>query len=353
MTVRPELPSPYETAHAYGMTPPSRFALALAAALVWLTPAAIGVGGGGGGGEAAAQSLRIAAVVNDDVISERDLVERLRLVAVTSGIAPTAENQRRLAPQVLRGLIQEALQLQEARRLNVTVQAEEIDRALASIAQQNNMPPERMLGILRTNGVGEATLRRQLEAQIAWLKVIARQIRPRVSVTPEQIDQAVSEQARAGSQPEYLLSEILLPVDDPSQDEAAARDAQRLAEALRGGASFEALAQQFSASGSGGRVGDIGWVPAPAIPPELRPTIESLAPGEVSPPVRSNAGYHLFLLRDRRTPSGGGGEDGAPAGRPEVDRERIAERLEEQQIQRLARRYLRDLRADAFIDVRL
>ena len=121
MMVRPELPSPYETAHAYGMTAPSRFALVLAAALVWLTPAAIGVGGGG---DAAAQSLRIAAVVNDDVISERDLVERLRLVAVTSGLAPTVENQRRLAPQVLRGLIQETLQLQEARRLSITVHDE-------------------------------------------------------------------------------------------------------------------------------------------------------------------------------------------------------------------------------------
>ncbi|HET6519871.1 MAG TPA: SurA N-terminal domain-containing protein, partial [Geminicoccaceae bacterium] len=156
----------------------TRFALALSlAALVWLAPAA--GGGVGGGGEAAAQSLRIAAVVNEDIISERDLVERLRLVAVTSGIAPTPENQRRLAAQVLRGLIQETLQLQEAERLNLPVQDGEIDRALANIAQQNNRPPEQLLGILRANGVGGATLRRQLEAQIAWLKVIARQIQPR------------------------------------------------------------------------------------------------------------------------------------------------------------------------------
>ncbi|HET6521636.1 MAG TPA: peptidylprolyl isomerase, partial [Geminicoccaceae bacterium] len=93
-------------------------------------------------------------------------------------------------------------------------------------------------------------------------------------------------------------------------------------------------------------------------PAELRTAIDSLAPGEVSAPIRSNAGFHLFLLRDRRTPaaaataddSDGGGENGAPA---RVDRGRVAERLEEQQVQRLARRYLRDLRMGAFVDVRL
>ena len=326
---------------------------ALAAALVW----AVAPLPGGGGREAAAQSLRIAAVVNDDIISERDLAERLRLVAVTSGLAPTAENQRRLAPQVLRGLIQETLQLQEARRLNLPVEGGEIDRALAAIAEQNSMTPDRLREILRANGVSDATLRRQLEAQIAWLKVIARQVRPRVSVTEDQIEQAVREQARAGGQPEYLLSEILLPVDDPGQEEVAARDAERMVEALRGGASFDALAQQFSAAGTAERGGDVGWVPASAIPAELRTAIDSLAPGEVSAPIRSNAGFHLFLLRDRHTPAAaaaddgdGGGENGALA---RVDRGRVAERLEEQQVQRLARRYLRDLRMEAFVDVRL
>lgn len=248
----------------------------------------------------AAIEQRIVAVVNDDVISARDLDERLRLVMLTSGIRDSERARGRLAPQVLRSLIEESLQLQEAARLNITVEAAEIESAMQTIAERNQLTADALRSYLRDNGVTLDTLHRQLRAQIAWLKVINRTIRPRVTVTVDQLDLAVQEARRGQGQPEYLLSEIVLPVDNPDQAGRVAQDAARLVQTLREGASFESLARQVSAAASAARGGDVGWVAESAIPPELLGTLDRMRPGDVSDPISSPVGYHIFWLRDRR-----------------------------------------------------
>ena len=108
------------------------------------------------------------------------------------------------------------------------------------------------------------------------------------------------EAKRNQGQPEYLLSEIVLPVDSPRDEPRVAADAARLVRTLSEGASFEALARQVSASATARQGGDVGWVPASTIPPELESALERLRPGEVSEPLRSPVGFYIFQLRDRR-----------------------------------------------------
>jgi peptidyl-prolyl cis-trans isomerase SurA len=398
----------------------------------------------------AAVEQRIVAVVNDQVISAQDLNDRLQLVTLTSGIPDSAQARARLAPQVLRSLIEETLQLQEAERLEITVEDAEIQRALANIAQRNQMTVEAMQRFFAQNGINLATLLEQVRAQIAWVKVVQRQIVPRVTVTVDQLDMAVEEARRNEGEPEYLLSEIVLPVDNPAQAQVVAQDAARLVQTLREGASFESLARQVSAAASAENGGDVGWIRSSAIPQELRNTLELMREGEISDPIPSSVGYYIFLLRDRRLnqaagagstgdvevelaqilfPVDGGanldalraqaaglradlgdcaamaetaanlnapqsgrlgwlrlgdlpgglrqavaslpvGEVSAPLDGPEgirllmvcdrrdpqtesPQREQIAERLQRERVERLARRYLRDLRKEAFVEVRL
>lgn len=396
-----------------------------------------------------ANEQRIVAVVNDDVISLQDLNDRLRLVVLTSGIPDDQNARSRLSPQVLRGLIEEKLQQQEAAGLSIVVSDEEVQQALGNIAQRNDLSVEGMQDFLGQNGVNVDTLLAQLRAQIAWVKVVNREIRPRVTVTVDQLELAVQEASLSQGQPEFLLSEIVLPVDGPEQEDTAANDAGRIVQTVREGASFAALARQVSAAASSEKGGDLGWVRAAVIPPELLGALERLRPGDVSDPVRSTVGYHIFWLRERRTtevsvdPTAGSVEvsltqilfppNGAaldelreqaatfrdrlvdcaamvevaeeleapasgelgwikiadlptdlgqavlslpvgqvssplqgPGGihllmvcdRREPDqlnpeREKVAQRLEQERVERLARRYLRDLRKDAFVDVRL
>ena len=247
-----------------------------------------------------ADEQRIAAVVNDDVVTVRDLNERLQLVMLTSGIRDSEQARSRLAPQVLRGLIEESLQLQEAKRLNLEVDQSEIDNALNTIAKRNKLSVDQMKSFLVQNGINLETLVRQVRAQIAWLEVVNRTIRPNVTVTVDQLDLAVQEARDSQGQPEYLLSEIVLPVDNPAQADRVAQDAQRLTQTLREGANFDSLAHQVSASASAERGGDLGWVSAAAIPPELQATLDRMRPGDISDPLSSPIGYHIFWLRDQR-----------------------------------------------------
>jgi peptidyl-prolyl cis-trans isomerase SurA len=248
----------------------------------------------------AALEQRIAAVVNDEVISAQDLNERLQLVTLTSGIADSEQARGRLAPQVLRSLIEESLQLQEAERLGITVEDAEIQQALANIAERNRMTVDAMRRFFAQNGIDFATLLAQVRAQIAWVKVVNRQIVPQVTVTVDQLEMAVEEARRNEGEPEYLLSEIVLPVDSPAQAQTVAQDAARLVQTLREGASFESLAAQVSAAASAERGGDVGWVRGSAVPGELRNTLEGMREGEVSDPIPSPVGYYIFWLRDRR-----------------------------------------------------
>lgn len=261
---------------------------------------------------AAAPDQRIVAVVNDDVISARDLDDRLRLVMFTSQINDSEQARARLAPQVLRGLIEETLQIQEAERLDMVVEEAEIQEALQNIAERNQMTVDAMTRMFAGNGISLDTLRRQVRAQIGWVRVVNRQIVPRVTVTVDQLDLAVDEARRNEGQPEYLLSEIVLPVDNPNQAEVVAQDAARLVQTLREGASFDSLARQVSVAASAERGGDLGWMQGATLPPELRDALERLRTGEVSDPLPSAVGFHIFWLRDRRT------------GRPPVDSSQAA-----------------------------
>jgi peptidyl-prolyl cis-trans isomerase SurA len=396
---------------------------------------------------------RIAAVVNDEVVSVQDLNDRLDLLMFTSSVDDTLEARQGLTPQVLRGLVEEALQRQEASRLGLRVEDQELDQAIANIAERNNMDVPGMRNLLANAGVSFATLLAQLRAQIAWVKVVNQQVRPRVNVTVDQLDLAVQEARLSERQPEFLLSEIVLPVDNPAQEDAVAADARRLIEAVRDGGSFESLARQVSAAASAEQGGDLGWVRGTVIPADLLLALEQMAPGDVSAPLRSPVGYHVFWLRDRRLAAAplapadaqvevslsqvlfpfneaesqaaaprlreqalamrpqladcnavnriaaerqlpGSGALGwirigelppdfaralvdlpigqlsepllGPAGvhlimvcdrrgavQSAPQRDEIAERLESEQIDRLARRYLRDLRTQAFVDIRL
>lgn len=248
----------------------------------------------------AAVEQRIAAIVNDDVVSLQDLDDRLGLVLLTSRIPDEERARTRLSQQVLRGLVEETLQMQEARRLSIGVDQSEIERAVGDIAQRNKMKPEDLQKLLAENGINPETLFDQLRAQISWLKIINQRVRPQVSVTVDQLDIAVQEARLDQGQPEYLLSEIVLPVDKPSDEKNVAADAARLVQTLSEGASFDALARQVSASSTARRGGDLGWMQASKLPGELVEALERLRPGDISQPLRSQVGFFIFYLRDRR-----------------------------------------------------
>jgi peptidyl-prolyl cis-trans isomerase SurA len=251
-------------------------------------------------GAAAAQETRIAAIVNDEVVSLNDLGNRLQLVMRSSGIEDTPQNRGRVSTQVLRSLIDEKLQMQEAKRLNITVTPEELEQAFGRIEQQNNMAKGALDNFLRDTGIPRSSLADQLTASLAWSKLVRNRLMQDVTISDEEVTEALNQLKQNADVPQSRVSEIFIAIDNPSQEEDAKHLADRLIDQIRGGANFGAVAQQFSQSPTAALGGDIGWVTANQLAPELGNALEKMKPGEMSYPIRTTGGYYLLYLLERR-----------------------------------------------------
>ncbi|MBG51809.1 MAG: hypothetical protein CML99_05240, partial [Rhodobiaceae bacterium] len=230
----------------------------------------------------------IAAIVNDSVISRYDLDQRVQLVMATSGIQPTPENIERIREQVLRSLIDEKLQMQEAERLEIEVQQEEVDSAVDGISQRAGMTRDQILSYLKGNGVDEVALYTQIRADTAWNKVISARFAPLVEIGDDEVAEVMQRISQDAEQVQYQLAELYLGFDNPAQEREMSVGAQRLVEQMRAGAPFSSVAQQFSQAASAANGGDIGWVAESQLTPEIANAIRNMSVGTVSDPVRTH-----------------------------------------------------------------
>ncbi len=257
----------------------------------------------------AQDSLGIAATVNEDVVTMLDLAARIQLVALASRLPDTPETRERIAPQVLRALIEDRLKLQEAKRLGINVGDKDVDNRLSALAQQSGTGSiEEFADMIGRNGVPFETVRNQVRADVSWTRVVRRVLGPTVAISEEQVDEALARIESEAAQPAYLVSEIFLAVDGQNGEAEVESSARRLVAQLREGADFAAVARQFSQASSAANGGDIGWVSPSEVESALRGALETLSPGMIGDPVRGTSGVHILLLRDRRE-SRGAAED--------------------------------------------
>lgn len=254
----------------------------------------------------AQDNLRIIAVVNESAITALDLATRLRIAIVASRLQDTPEVRQRLAPQVLRALIDEQLRQQEAARQGIRIQESAIDGRLDQLAQENNMDRQQFEEMLTKNGIPVESLREQIRTEMAWGSVVRRRFQSNIVITPEDIADARNRLIESQGAPEFLVSEIFLSAEDAQQSGSAQDAAKRLLEELKKGASFAAVARQFSQAPTAARGGDLGWVQADDLAPEVRGVVEGLEQGQVAGPIQNEGGYTIVLLRDRRENAGGG-----------------------------------------------
>ncbi len=251
--------------------------------------------------------MRIAAVVNDDIISIWDVENRMRLIALSSGTRLTNETRRRLAPQVLRNLIDDHLRLQEAKRLNIRVSERDIKRRIEGLERRNNLPKGGARKVLAQSGIDFAVLEAQQEAIVAWSEIVQRRLTRQIDVGDDEIDEELRRLEAVRNLPQSLVSEIFLGVDSPEQEREIRADALRLIEQIRSdgrveefGNRFEELARSFSQSATAAVGGDLGWVFPGQLDEELDKAISAMKPGQLSQPIRDFSGYHILYVRDRR-----------------------------------------------------
>jgi peptidyl-prolyl cis-trans isomerase SurA len=249
-----------------------------------------------------AQETRIAAVVNNDIVTADDVEARLMLLMRSSGIPDTPQNRQQLQRRVLQQLIDEKLEIQEGKRFKVTADKEEVAKALNSIETRNNMPKGGLDQYLKAAGIPRSTLADQVTASIIWNKVVEGRYASDVSVSDTEVADEIARLKADIGKPQSHVAEIFLAIDNPTQEPDVKQLADRLITQIRQGAAFPAVAQQFSQTPSAATGGDIGWVTPSQFGPPLDDAIAKMNPGEISYPIRTTAGYYILYLIERRTP---------------------------------------------------
>ena len=249
----------------------------------------------------AQETLRIAAVVNDQIISHYDLKMRLSLVILFSGLQDSPVTRKRLSPQVLGNLIDEELKRQEAKRLDFSIPDKEVETFIRNLEKSNKLPKGGIKDQLTKRNVEISVLANQIRANISWKEMVNARYGLSVTISDEEIEEVLAKFINNEGKPEYLVSEIFLPVDTPENEGQVSALANRLIEQIRSGASFATLAKNFSKSPSAENGGDLGWKRAGQLDQELDNALARLRPGQMSPPVRTLDGYFILAIKDQRT----------------------------------------------------
>jgi peptidyl-prolyl cis-trans isomerase SurA len=248
----------------------------------------------------AVQSTQIVAVVNGEVISNIDVDNRARLFALSTGMPLTPDVIDRLKQQILRQLVDERLRMQEVQRRKIVIPDKAIAAAIHDIESRNGLPAGGLRQKLAADGVSQRTLIDQIRTQLGWGQVLREQLGQQVNISDAEITERQRILAQQVGKPEYRVGEIFVPVEDP----AATADAERFAETviaeLRRGAAFPVVAAQFSQNQTALQGGELGWVQANQLDPEVARLVAEMPVGAISNPVKVPGGFSIVTLQGKR-----------------------------------------------------
>ncbi len=243
---------------------------------------------------------RATAVVNGDIITGTDVDQRLALILAANDNKPGEEELTRLRMQVLRNLIDETLQIQEAKSSDIELNDAEVDESYARVAQQSfNQNLSAMDAYLKRIGSSAHSLKRQIRGELAWQRLLRRNVQPFVNVSEEEVRELLERLKAARGTEEFRLGEIYLAAA-PDARAAVAKNAQQIVDQLRQGGSFVAYARQYSQASTAAVGGDLGWIRLAQLPAELSSAARQLAPGQLVGPIEISGGFSILYLIDKR-----------------------------------------------------
>lgn len=242
---------------------------------------------------------KATAIVNGRIITETDVEQRLALIVVANGGQVPEEEKERLRVQVLRNLIDETLQIQEAAANDIKVDREEIAQSYARIAGNFRQNPEQFEQFLRTKGSSPASIQRQIEGELAWSRLLRRKVQPFVNVSEDEVKAMIDRLNASKGADELRVGEIYLAAI-PENAEQIQANARSILEQVSKGGSFAAYARQFSEASTAAVGGDLGWIRPVQLPEPLARAAAEMSVGQLQGPIAVSGGYSIILLMDKR-----------------------------------------------------
>ena len=253
-------------------------------------------------GETNPNVRRATARVNGTIITGTDVDHRVALILAASEQPEIPEEEeQRLRLQVLRNLIDETLQIQEAAAQEMTVSKDEVDQTYARVARDRfNSAPDRLDDYLRSVGSSPASLKRQIEGELAWNRLLQRNVQPFVNVAAAEVNELFDRLQASRGTAEYRIGEIFLSATAENRAQVM-QNAQQIVDQLRQGGSFVAYARQFSQASTAAVGGDLGWFQLGQLQnPQLETAARELQPGQLVGPIEIPGGFSILYLIDRR-----------------------------------------------------
>lgn len=243
---------------------------------------------------------KATAVVNGDIITGTDVDQRLALILAANDNKPTAEELQRLRLQVLRNLIDETLQIQEARAADIEIPENEVDESYARVASQNfNQNTQAMDAYLVRIGSSPASLKRQIRGELAWQRLLRRNVAPFINISDDEVNELLERMKAAKGTDEYRIGEIYLAAN-PEDKQQVFENGKRIVEQLKQGGSFVAYARQYSQASTAAVGGDLGWIRLAQLPNELATVAQQMQAGQLVGPVEVSGGFSILYLIDKR-----------------------------------------------------
>lgn len=240
------------------------------------------------------------AIVNGFVITGTDIDQRVALVTAASDAPIPEDEMLRLRVQVLRNLIDETLKIQAAAAAELAVRPEEVEQTYQQLAAQNfGSDPKKMDAYLTSIGSSPASLKRQIEGEVAWENLLRRNIMPFVNVSAEEVNDVLKRMNEAKGTDEYRVGEIFLSATTENRAQVLA-NAQAIMEQLQQGGSFVGYARQYSEASTAVVGGDLGWVRLGQLPPQLAAAARTMQPGQLQGPIEIPGGFSILYLINKR-----------------------------------------------------
>lgn len=236
------------------------------------------------------------ALVNREVITGTDVDQRVALIIALNNFQINDQQRDQLKLSVLRSLIDETLQIQEAKANEIAISQDQISQSFSRVSQRMGRTPDQMRAWLREIGSSERSIKRQIEGELAWNRLLQRKVT--INVGEEEVQAILIKLRESKGTEEYHVREIYLSAT-PERREAVFSAMQDMVQQMKQGAPFTYFARQSEAT-TRATEGDLGWVRSGVLPDALARAVEGMTPGQVAGPIEIPGGFSLIYLEDKR-----------------------------------------------------
>jgi peptidyl-prolyl cis-trans isomerase SurA len=248
---------------------------------------------------------RIVAVVNNTVITEFELSSRVeQALRQIAGQKTPLPPRRLLEKQLLERMITEKVLMQVADDTNIHFEGLILDRAIARIAQGNNLSPEAFRKALEADGIDFKSFREQIRSEMTISRLKEREVDNKLVVTDAEIDNFLANPSQTASQQdEYKLAHILVLTPEGASPEKLAElraKAEKALAELKAGADFTQISAAYSDTQNALQGGAMGWRGEAQLPSLFSTALVEMKPGDVSSVLKSGNGFHILKLLDKR-----------------------------------------------------